>query len=161
MTAGIASARTARLTAVALLAILTRPLVAAEGAQPAPPPAWQSECGSCHVAYPPRFLPAESWRRLMGSLGDHFGSDASVEPAQAALISAWLDAGAGRTRQGEQVPLRITTRKWFRGEHDEIARPTWASTAVGSPANCDACHTRAAEGSFRERDIRIPEGGRP
>lgn len=26
---------------------------------------WQTECGSCHVAFPPRLLPAESWRAMM------------------------------------------------------------------------------------------------
>jgi hypothetical protein len=31
---------------------------------------------------------------------------------------------------------------------------------VKSFANCNACHTRAAEGSFRERDIRIPGAGK-
>ncbi len=35
-----------------------------EGRMPAASNAlWQAECGSCHVAYPPRLLPAESWRQ--------------------------------------------------------------------------------------------------
>ena len=31
-------------------------------------PKWKSECGACHFAYPPRFLPAESWRAIMTGL---------------------------------------------------------------------------------------------
>ena len=30
--------------------------------------AWKSECGSCHVAYPPGLLPAASWRAIMAGL---------------------------------------------------------------------------------------------
>jgi len=33
---------------------------------------------------------------------------------------------------------------------------TFRSRAVTSAANCGACHTRAGEGSFREREIRVP-----
>src|SRR5512145_3377199 len=47
-------------------------------AQPSDPE-WLEECGACHIAYPPRFLPAESWREIMIGLDDHFGSDASLD----------------------------------------------------------------------------------
>ena len=26
---------------------------------------WKAECGECHVAYPPKLLPASSWRTVM------------------------------------------------------------------------------------------------
>ena len=42
-------------------------------------PTYVAECASCHIPYPPRFLPAASWRALMGNLGDHFGTDASLD----------------------------------------------------------------------------------
>ena len=29
------------------------------------PPAYQEECGSCHIAYPPRFLGPSAWHRVM------------------------------------------------------------------------------------------------
>src|SRR5512146_2667484 len=51
---------------------------------------WQTECGSCHVAYPPRLLPAESWRAVMSGLDKHFGSDASLDPAAVREIGAFL-----------------------------------------------------------------------
>ena len=31
-------------------------------------PVWKAECGSCHVAYPPQLLPAQSWRKIMARL---------------------------------------------------------------------------------------------
>ena len=49
---------------------------------------WNTECGACHVAYPPRLLPASSWRAIMGGLAAHFGTDASLDPGAAAEIAA-------------------------------------------------------------------------
>ena len=45
---------------------------------------WKTECGSCHLAYPPELLPASSWRRIMAGLDRHFGADASLDAASAA-----------------------------------------------------------------------------
>ncbi len=124
-------------------------------------PLWQEECGSCHVAYPPGTLPAQSWRRLMGSLAEHFGSDASVDTAQAEAIEAFLVGNARRVKPNspapaEAAPLRITEMKWFRSEHRKISAAKWKSPEVGSAANCGACHRRADQGHFDEDDIRIP-----
>ena len=46
-------------------------------------PAYVQECGSCHVPYPPGLLPNESWQRLMANLPQHFGTDASLDAADA------------------------------------------------------------------------------
>jgi len=154
------------MTAAGITALLALSLPAfADGKQgdarpAAPAPAsFQEECGSCHIAYPARFLPAQSWTRMMGSLEDHFGTDASIAPEQRAEIEKYLVSAARKLRTGEQPPERITTTRWFKGEHDDVTEAQWRLAAVGSPANCSACHQRAAEGSFRERDIRIPKGG--
>jgi len=120
-------------------------------------PAWQSECGSCHLAYPPRLLPAASWRALMDDLGRHFGTDAGVDPATATAIRAFLEANAGRARgSGDETTLRITQTSWFVHEHRKVAARTWRSASVGSAANCAACHTGAEAGRFSEHDVRIP-----
>jgi hypothetical protein len=121
-------------------------------------PAYQEECGSCHIAYPPRFLAAPDWRRLMQELGQHFGADASLSPELAREIGVFLEANAGRegrTAMPREAP-RITGTAWFRHEHDEVAPGTFRGPAVKSAANCGACHARAGEGSFREREIRVP-----
>jgi nitrate/TMAO reductase-like tetraheme cytochrome c subunit len=121
--------------------------------------AWQSECGSCHVAYPPRLLPAESWRAVMAGLDKHFGTDASVEPAAAREITAFLEKNAGRNRRaasGKPV-LRITETRWFIHEHDEVPERVWKSPKVKTAANCGACHIQAESGNYSEHNIRIPK----
>ncbi len=144
------------------LVVIALPLAshADGGKKPAPTnPVWQEECGSCHIAYPARYLPAESWRSMMGSLDRHFGTDASVDAKTAATIEAFLVQNAKRSKTAqkpESSTLRITETKWFRSEHDEISAAKWKSPAIGSAANCGACHPGADKGSFRERDIKIP-----
>ncbi len=119
---------------------------------------WSAECGSCHVAYPPGLLPAQSWRRLMSGLDRHFGADASLEPAAAAEITAYLErnAATGKRARGAAGSLRISESAWFVRKHDELSPAVWRRPAVKTAANCAACHTAAEQGDFRERNVRVP-----
>ena len=116
---------------------------------------WKAECGSCHLAYPPQLLPAESWNALFAGLGDHFGSDATLDPAMAKQLLDYAKANAARAAD-RNPPLRISETRWFRHEHDEVGAATWARAKVGSAANCAACHQGAERGDFDEDLIRIP-----
>ena len=145
------------------LGFLASLLVAHEaigGGRLATPPneRWKTECGSCHVAFPPQLLPAQAWHRIMSRLDTHFGTDASLDPAAAAEIADYLARYSGSGRRAQPAPgsLRITETAWFVREHHEIAAPSWNHPAVKSAANCAACHTMAEQGDFRERNIRIP-----
>jgi hypothetical protein len=124
------------------------------GAVPVPP-IYRQECASCHVAYPPALLPAASWQRLMGNLPHHFGIDASLEPAAAREVSAWLTAHAAQTRE-QPAADRITRTAWFAHEHHEVPASTWQRSAIKSPANCAACHAQADRGDFDEHRVQIP-----
>lgn len=121
-------------------------------------PAYQEECGACHVPYPARLLPSDSWQHLMMTLPTHFHTDASLDAATAQKIAAWLkaNAGTGRGRTERPPEDRITLSPWFLREHDEVSAATWKRPAIKNASNCAACHTKAAEGDFRERNIRIP-----
>jgi hypothetical protein len=121
-------------------------------------PAYVQECGSCHVAFPPGLLPAASWQRLMGGLKRHFGSDASLDAATTQSVSTWLTAQAGSGKRAAVAPPedRITRGAWFVREHREV-RDVIGSASVKLASDCAACHTRAADGSYREREIRIPQ----
>ncbi len=121
-------------------------------------PAYQQECAACHIAYPPGMLPAASWRRIVDTLPHHYGTDASLDPATAKELSAWLSVNAGAGRRGREQPPedRITRSAWFAREHDEVSAAIWMRPAVKSAANCAACHTQADQGDFNEHNIRIP-----
>jgi len=130
---------------------------------------WQQECASCHIAYAPSMLPKASWRRVMSGLEQHFGENASLDPATQADILRFLEANAadsGTSRMGDKVmqrmdknaaPLRITETTWFVKKHDEVPRATWSRKSVGSAANCAACHQQAEKGVFDEHSVRIPK----
>ena len=51
---------------------------------------FQEECSSCHIAYPPQMLDADSWRAVMSGLSKHFGSDASIDEKRRTAITDFL-----------------------------------------------------------------------
>lgn len=101
-------------------------------------PKYQQECAACHVAYPPRLLPAASWQRLMGSLPRHFGTDASLDAATAREISDWLVRTADARGRSAPPEDRITRSAWFIHKHDEVPAATWKRASINSAANCSA-----------------------
>lgn len=132
-----------------------------------------AECASCHMAYPPGLLPARSWQKLMSGLENHFGEDASLDAATVAELTRYLTDNSAdnstarfakklqRRLAADETPLRITELDFFKREHDELpVRLYRDNPKVGSLSNCSACHTRAENGSFREREINIPGYGR-
>ncbi len=122
------------------------------------PPVVKQECSACHVAYPPQMLPQASWQRLMNNLPRHFGTDASLDARTTQQISAWLlsQAPAAGPRLAAPPQDRITRSDWFLRQHDDIGAAVWKRPAIKSPSNCVACHTRADQGDFNERFVRIP-----
>ena len=129
---------------------------------PVADPVVREECGSCHLAFPPSMLPASSWKRMMGELDKHFGSDASVTPAAAERITRYLSENAADTggrRYGGKLlrgvalasaPQRITELPKWVNEHNDISAKEWKRKEVGSKANCAACHSDAERGYFNE-----------
>lgn len=134
---------------------------------------YAEECGSCHYAYQPGLLPKQSWEIIMSNLSDHFGENAELSDETAQQIKDYLlrySAGIypgglpnriSASTQGYAVPIRITETRFFQREHGEIPRRfVEENDQIRSFSNCDACHTRAKVGSFREHEIRIPGIGR-
>jgi Dihaem cytochrome c len=119
---------------------------------------FQQECSACHIAYSPRLLPAESWRKVMASLDKHFGSDASLTAPENKEITAFLVKNASNRWSAATAPLRITESAWFKHKHDghEISPSVWKNPNVKGPWNCAACHPQADRGDFNEHNIRMP-----
>lgn len=130
------------------------------------PAAFQAECGSCHLAFPPQLMAADDWRRVMSTLDRHYGDNASLDQKTRRTIEDFLvrnagrgdKAGAAATRNGE--PPRLTSGAWFKRKHHEVTRADWVHAKVKTPSNCASCHTKAADGSYREREIVMPNGRR-
>ncbi|RAR46112.1 UNVERIFIED_CONTAM: diheme cytochrome c [Acidovorax defluvii] len=122
-------------------------------------PAYRQECAGCHMAYPPGMLPASSWSRMMQGLDQHYGTDASLDAAMVRQISTWLAAHAGTYKRVREAPPqdRITQSAWFERKHRDVEPGVWKRAAVGSRANCMACHTRADQGDFDDDRVRIPK----
>ncbi len=118
----------------------------------------KKECGSCHMAFQPQFLPKRSWEAIMSDLGNHFGEDASltdtaaVEEIKLFLVEHAGDAGAKPTSwvrklPSDETPLRITALpRWISEHNHEISDAAWKK--AGSKANCLACHRGADRGQY-------------
>ncbi len=127
------------------------------------PAAFQAECGACHLAYPPALLDAKGWRAVMTGLDHHYGDNAGLDEPTRRSIENFLVRHAGGHQVGAPAsatgePPRLTATAWFKRKHHEVTASDWQDPQVKSPANCGACHTRAAAGSYREREIIMPNG---
>ena len=127
------------------------------------PPAFATECGACHLAFPPALLDAQAWHQVMARLDDHYGDNASLDNPTRQSIERFLVRHAGGAKvSGAQAlpgePPRLTLTPWFKRKHHEVPARDWRDPKVKSAANCEACHQRAAAGSYREREIVMPNG---
>ncbi|WP_345993602.1 diheme cytochrome c [Sulfurimonas sp. HSL-1716] len=134
---------------------------------------YQKECGSCHMAYQPEFLPKRSWNKMMEGLDNHFEVDATLDPKDRKTILAYLTSNAGDSKYRskhfskmsnsvakDEAPLRISETPYFIKEHRKIPKRLIEQKEVKSIANCTACHTTADKGIYSERAIKIPNYGR-
>jgi len=134
---------------------------------------YKTECGACHMAYQPEFLPKRSWEKMMRTLSEHFDTDATLDREEYRTIQAYLlrnasdvkavygDTGKiARSIRAEQTPLRISQTRYFKKEHREIPQRLIVQKEVRSIANCTTCHTKAEKGDYSERAIFIPNYGK-
>ncbi len=130
-------------------------------------PVVASECSDCHMLYNPALLPAQDWRKITATLDDHFGEDASLDPATTQHITDWLVAHAAesadiraahmfRIGDGQGVKRISETRAW-KHKHEDLSAALFRRKSVGSPDNCQACHKDAQDGLFSPFQISIPK----
>jgi cytochrome c len=143
-----------------LLFLMAKPISASRTSMPSDmPKLYETECASCHMAFPPGLLNEKSWLNLMSGLSEHFDTDASLDEKDNTQITNWLKKNsATRKKYRELAPdNRITKTSWFIRKHDEVKIEVWKRSGVKSPSNCMACHEDASRGIFNEDKIRIPE----
>ena len=141
---------------------------------PVSSPAYQEECSSCHFAYPPGLLPEASWKKLFAqpALADHFGENIEMkESLRVELLDYARSRSAERSdaKRARKVlasldgaaPMKISEIPYIRRKHLEIPPEQMkGNPKVGSIAQCDACHTEAAQGNFDDDSVVIPGYGR-
>ena len=118
----------------------------------------KNECSACHFAFPASMLPEASWKKIMGSLENHFGEDASLDAQTRQHITEYLVAQAGDTKlrtskfvrglDTQNPPLRITETKYWIRLHPAIAKENAHLKIAGLKASCAVCHRRAEDGYY-------------
>ncbi|MDD2368484.1 MAG: cytochrome C, partial [Sulfuricurvum sp.] len=128
-------------------------------------PAFVNECGSCHTLYPPTLLARESWTKLMGDLSNHFGDDASLDPADHKTILAYLLAHSAESSQQEMSVkmmqslqnrdmIAFTQTPFWKRTHRDIPAEVFKRDSVKSRANCKACHSDVEQGTIEDNAIK-------
>jgi hypothetical protein len=123
--------------------------------------AYEKECGGCHFAYQPGWLPERSWRKLMGSLGQHFGENTELKAEVRDALLAYLVAGSADHRRSQRslevlaaitpgdTPTRISSVLYVGGIHGGFLDPAFrGKPEVKTLAQCPACHQQASRGWF-------------
>ncbi len=131
-------------------------------------PTYQAQCGACHFAYQPEFLPESSWTKILTSLDEHFGESVELDAESEKTILDYLKSNSAdhsTTKRaakvmrglGSQIPLRITQIPYIIKEHHEISQDVLKREAIGSLSNCIACHTTAQDGIYDDDNVKIPK----
>ena len=146
----------------------------ARGIAPVTNKLYEQECGACHFAYPPGLLPARAWKKTLDNLSDHFGEIVDLEKGDLAALTEYLTKNAAdlsgnkfaisgkivRSLGDKEIPVRIAEIPYIVRQHHELsARHIVKNPDVKSLSNCNACHTKAETGSFREGQVVIPNFG--
>ena len=120
------------------------------------------ECGDCHMVFPPQTLPSVTWKKIIGNLSNHFGEDASLDPAIIAPILSFhlknaSDVSTVRAAQKwrmTRAPSRIIKASRFVRKH-KGCEAAFAHEKVKSPSNCIACHKSMQTTGSTKEDIRF------
>ncbi len=133
------------------------------------------ECGACHFAYSPGMLPARSWEKHLSRLDQHYGENVNIAPDAIARLRTYLTQNAAdhSPYEGSKIimerlepgstPQRVTYVPHLATHHRVILEVLKINTKVKvrTLTNCDACHQRAADGSFGHEELMIPGLSRP
>lgn len=141
------------------------------GVAPVSNPLYTKECASCHFGYPPGLLPSASWRHIMTTLNQHYGTDASIDENERVQIENFLVQNASETSNYKRsvkitrslqpgvLYTSLTQIPYLQKKHRKIDKNLVAQKEVRSLARCAACHREAERGEFNKRSVNIPNYG--
>lgn len=126
----------------------------------------RTECGDCHMAFPPYRLTKNAWRKIMGNLENHFGENAALDPETVKHIEGYLVEHAIDSK--DSIPVKMRLAAWKKKGIVDAIRitelPEWTrhhtakekykrmSADVGYTrgSNCIKCHKGAEKGYYEE-----------
>jgi len=127
---------------------------------------YAAECSECHIAYHPSLLSTVDWQNLMATLPNHFGEDASLDPATVSELTDWLTANASETADTKPAhvlsltnpakPFALTETKFWIATHQAVPAATFSRPPIFAKSNCAACHQDTATGRYLPTNIEIP-----
>lgn len=132
---------------------------------------YKKECASCHFAYSPAMLPANSWIHMMDNLANHYGADASLENEQVTSLKEYLRANSSETSNTKRsrkinaslepntLYTSLTQIPYLQKKHRKIDKYLIEQKEVKSLARCAACHRDAEKGIFDDKTVNIPNYG--
>ena len=133
--------------------------------------AFVAECASCHTIYPPHLLPRESWSKMMDTLDDHFGDDASLDDKTRVSIREYLLKNAAESSSKESAVyilnslkekkdiIAVTQTPYWLARHKNIDKKIFSQKEIKSKSNCKACHSDIEKGLIEDMNIKIPKAG--
>lgn len=123
-----------------------------------------SECGDCHMVFPPQTLPKALWKKIINDLSNHFGEDASIDPALVKEILTYHEKNssdvsnvraAQKWRSNAKITRIIDAPRFIKKHRG--CDVVWSHEKVKSPSNCLACHaTMQTTGSTKENLSFLP-----
>ena len=128
---------------------------------------WQSECGSCHLAFHPSLLPRRSWAKMFAEQQTHFGEDLGLGDATLRHLEAYAAGHAAEalesavawkmatTIPAASAPLRISATPYWVERHSRLDAATWARV---HRSECESCHRDAEAGTFAPGAIDLDLG---
>ncbi len=128
---------------------------------------YRKNCGACHFAYQPGLLPARSWVKIIDTPDGHAGGNFFIDKRAKSEIKNYLVQNSAehspskRSKKilrsiGSDTPVRISEIPYIKQKHRKINQEVFSRKAVGSRANCVACHSSAARSVYEDDDVVIP-----
>ncbi|MGE5789292.1 MAG: cytochrome C [Syntrophaceae bacterium] len=129
---------------------------------------YKKRCGLCHFAYQPGLLPSKSWVKIIEVRDAHPGGTLSLDEKTIAELKSYLTLNSAENSQSKlskkimdstrgDVSVRISEIPYIKRKHRDVAQDVFARKAIGSGANCIACHKSAEAGVYDDDDVLIPE----
>lgn len=122
------------------------------------PPVYAKECSECHSLYPTSYIGKEGWDKIMKTLPEHFGTDASLDEEATASIAEFLQQNGGNngtkfsTLATSEGKTEITKTKVWLKKHKKIPKEIFDKKEFRA-SNCIACHKDANSGSIDPANI--------